>query len=394
MTVYPILAALLLTAIPTDVSIPPGFTGLTIDYFDDFSWKSFIALENDFQNYHPAWEVFHEDGSAPSTDAKYNGCSAKVSAGDIVLSDVAQAGDGALLPPLVAQNGRYVMYLEAYNDTAYGHIVTNKWYLRDHLPVVPVPRPALPPVQFPFGSIAVKSAWVPMKGFTQEQQKRFYTRTALVRDPNTGKCGQETVGLLGLHIIQKTPSRPQWIWSSFEQVDIVPPAEPGSTGVFTLHDGTETPMPAQNPLPLNPLAPAPVTPFNVVRSTKFPIHPQTVATNERYRKQLAGTVWSNYQLAVTQWPLAPRRPVEARSRKPGRRHLRNLPRRRSHFSLRQHVHGTLRPVPPRSGLHELPQPRPPSGRFHVVCCRTRLSGEARDPATIPIAASANALIPA
>ncbi len=64
-------------------------------------------------------------------------------------------------------------------------------------------------------------------------------------------------------------------------------------------------MPAQNPLPLIPLAPQPVKPFNVVRSSKFPIHPNTVATNERYRKQLAGTVWSNYQLVVTQWPLAP-----------------------------------------------------------------------------------------
>lgn len=305
MTVYPILGVLLLTAIPTDVNIPPGFTGLTIDYFDDYSWKTFIALEDEFQTYKPLWEVFHEDGSPPSGDAKYNACSARVGPGDMILSDIAQAGDGSQLPPLVAQNGRYVMYLEAYNGIAYDHIVNNKWYLRDHLPEVPVPRPPVPPVQFPFGSIAVKSAWVEMKGFTKERQKRFYTRSAIVRDPNTGKCGKESVGLLGLHIIQKTPSRPQWIWSSFEQVDIVPPAEPGSTGVFTLHDGTETPMPAQNPLSLNPLAPVPVMPFNVVRSPKFPIHPRTVATNARYRKQLAGAVWSNYQLVVTQWPLAP-----------------------------------------------------------------------------------------
>jgi hypothetical protein len=311
MTVYRIIGLLLLTTIPADVTIPPGFTGLTIDYFDDYSWKTFIPLVNEFEGYKPLWEVFHEDGSAPGNDAKYNACSAKVGPGDMVLAsfsgfgDIGQAGDGALLPPLVAQNGRYVRYLEAYNSIAYDHIVNNKWYLRDHLPEVPVPRPAVPPVQFPFGSIAVKSAWVEMKGFGKEQQKRYYTRTAIVRDPDTGKCARETVGLVGLHIIQKTPSRPQWIWSSFEQVDSVPPGEPGSTGRFTFHDGTESPMPAQNPLTLIPLAPQPVKPFNVVRSAKLPIHPKTAATNERYRKQLAGTVWSNYQLVVTQWPLAP-----------------------------------------------------------------------------------------
>ncbi len=174
MTVYRIIGLLLLTTIPADVTIPPGFTGLTIDYFDDYSWKTFIPLVKEFESYKALWEVFHEDGSAPGSEAKYNACSAKVGPGDMVLAsfsgigDIGQAGDGSLLPPLVAQNGRYVMYLEAYNSVAYDHIVSHKWYLRDHLPEVPVPRPAVPPVQFPFGSIAVKSAWVEMKGFSKE----------------------------------------------------------------------------------------------------------------------------------------------------------------------------------------------------------------------------------
>ena len=36
------------------------------------------------------------------------------------------------------------------------------------------------------------------------------------------KCTQRTMGLVGLHIVSKTPARPQWIWSTFEQVDNVP----------------------------------------------------------------------------------------------------------------------------------------------------------------------------
>jgi len=301
------------TTPPADVCIPRGFTDLTIDFFDDYSWRAFVALTRNhtFESWKPLWEVFHEDGSAPGRAAQYNACSTKTGPGDMVLAsfsgfgDIGQAGDGALLPPLAAQNGHYLRYLTAYNQIAYDHIVRNQWYLRSHLPEVPVPRPPLPPVQFPDGSIVVKSAWVEMTGFAKAQQKRFYTRTAIVRDPGTGRCSPQTVGLVGIHIVQKTPSRPQWIWSSFEQIDTVPPAEPGAPGRFTLNDGADSPMPALNPLALIPLAKQPVRPFNVVRAEKLPIHPKTQATNAQYRKLLEGTVWSNYQLVVTQWPLAP-----------------------------------------------------------------------------------------
>jgi hypothetical protein len=309
---------------PSDVCIPQGFTDLSIDFFDDYSWRAFVAAvwpagkqaldgpgPRTFETYKPLWEIFHEDGSAPGNAPEYNACSAKVETGDLVfasssgLGDIGQQGDGSLVAPLAAQNGRYVRYLTAYNQIAYDHIVKNQWYLRSHLPVVPVPRPAVPPVQFPDGSIVVKSAWVEMSGFPQAQRERFYTRTAIVLDPHTRKCARETVGLVGLHIIQKTASRPQWIWSSFEQVDNVPPAEPGLPGKFTFHDGSDAPMPDRNPLALLPLAAEPVTPFNVVRSPRWQIHPRTRVANTRYRQLLESTVWRNYQLVVTQWPLAP-----------------------------------------------------------------------------------------
>ncbi len=307
----PPVAAVTSALMPADVCVPAGFTDLTIDFFDDYSWQAFVAATRTFEAFHPLWEVFHEDGTPPSAEPRANACSANVRPGDMVLAsfsgihDIGQNADGALLGPLVAQNGRYVHYLTGYNQIAYDHILANKWYLRSNLPVVPVPRPPAPAVEFPIGAVVVKSAWVEMEGFSEAQQRRYYTRMAMVRDPGTGKCAQARVGLIGLHITQKTPSRPQWIWSSFEQVDTVPPAEPGSTGKFTLHDGTEAPMPAWNPLPLVPLAKQPAKPFNVVRSAKAPIHPQTQETNRKYRKLLADTPWRNYQLIVTQWPLQP-----------------------------------------------------------------------------------------
>lgn len=65
-------------------------------------------------------------------------------------------------------------------------------------------------------------------------------------------------------------------------------------------------MPDNNPYVVNPL-PIPVPPpYNVTREK--PIHPSTVTTNAEYRKALKGTIWANYQLVMTQWPLKPKMP--------------------------------------------------------------------------------------
>jgi hypothetical protein len=61
-------------------------------------------------------------------------------------------------------------------------------------------------------------------------------------------------------------------------------------------------MPAENPLPLVPLAPEPVRPFNVVRHRDEPILTATELTSYAYRRLLAGTPWEFYRLVVTQWP--------------------------------------------------------------------------------------------
>ena len=92
---------------------------------------------------------------------------------------------------------------------SYDFIVANKYYLRSHLPAADVTA-AVPAMQFPNGSLAIKAAWLDMKGFTEAQTQRYYTRTAILKDPDSGACSPATVGLVGLHVVQKTPSRPQW----------------------------------------------------------------------------------------------------------------------------------------------------------------------------------------
>ncbi len=218
------------------------------------------------------------------------------------IDDVGQAGVGELVGPLAAQNGHYVRYQTLYNQVAYDFIVSKKLYLRANLPPVPSPRPELPVVQFPMGSVAIKAAWLDLDGFSDAQKARFYSRLAVVKDPDSGKCSKVQMGLVGMHIVVKTPSRPQWIWSSFEQIDGVPPKQFGGTGKFTFNDGDKThAMPGENPLKLVPLEKQP-TPFNLTRSVMAPIHPKTELMTMVYQRLLHGTPWEFYQVATTQWP--------------------------------------------------------------------------------------------
>lgn len=320
----------------SDVCIPDGFTDIPMDYFDDFSWREFVAMiwpatpgqrgvadktktaaapgPRVFETFKSLYEVFHDDGSAPGPFNAYdapaqNACKAATGFGDMVLGsksgidDIGQAGVGELLGPLVAQNGRYVRLQTLYNKVAYDFIVSHKLYLRADLPPVPSPRPELPVVQFPMGSVVLKASWLDLDGFTDAQKARFYSRVAIVKDANTGECSKRQMGLVGLHIVVKTPSRPQWIWSSFEQIDGVPPKQFGGTGKFTFHNGDLTQkLPAENPLKLVPLAKEPVTPFNVTRSIMAPIHPKTELMNMVYQRLLHGTQWEFYEVATTQWP--------------------------------------------------------------------------------------------
>lgn len=325
-------------AIPKDVCIPNGFTGVAVDYFDDYSWRAFTALvwpaasgkrgvaaagsrigakgARVFETFKPLWEIFHADGSAPEPSySKYDGaayspCGATSRFGDLVIGsisgidDIGQAGIGVLDPPIVAQNGRYVRTLTLFNQIAFDHIVRNRYYLRDALPAVPSPRPERPVLEFPIGSVAIKTAWVDVNGLSPVLLKRLYTRTALVKRPGSTGCAPITVGLLGMHIAQKTASRPQWIWSSFEQKELVPPKWADWPGAFVLHDGNggSAGLPERNPLSLVPLAAEPVTPFNIERDASAPILTATDLTSFAYQEALKGTPWEYYRLVMTQWP--------------------------------------------------------------------------------------------
>jgi hypothetical protein len=321
---------------PADVCIPGGFKDVPIEYFDDYSWRTFIAMVWPaatgqrgsaaasrplassgpvvFETFKPLWEIFHRDGSDPEPSFSaydrpaHNPCGHQSRFGDLVIGsfsgidDIGQAGGGVLDGPLAAQNGRYVRTLTLFNQIAFDHIVKNRFYLRSGLPVIPSPRPDRPVIEFPMGSIAIKSAWVDVTGLDPGIVRRLHTRPVVLKRATGEGCTTTTMGLVGLHIAKKTPSRPQWIWTSFEHEDTVRPMRPNGPGVMLFDDGRRTPMPDVNPLPLVPLLPEPVTPYNVERYFFAPVHTLTDLLTYRYQERVRGTVWEFYRIVVTQWP--------------------------------------------------------------------------------------------
>jgi hypothetical protein len=344
---------------PSDVCIPSGFGGNPIAFFDDFSWRSFIAMvwpalqgtrgapdtSNSigpvsgplvFETFKADWEVFQPspDGRTPppapspwNSYAGQNPCSSfripklvgfgpatawaypifslpDLRFGDVVLGsfskfgNLGEAGFGNLVGLLPAQNGTYSRYSTLFNQTEFDQIVSQSLYLRSNLPSTGI--------TFQNGAIDIKAAWMDMSNVRNPE--RYYTRTAWVLNPfatPNPSCTQITVGLVGLHIVQKTPSRPQWIWSTFEQIDNVPGGV--SSGPFNYNNGSGAPMPQINPDPWPPTTATP-TVFNVQRLT--PINPSTANTNTQYQAALRakGGPWQFYQLVMTQWPVPPNTP--------------------------------------------------------------------------------------
>jgi hypothetical protein len=321
--------------------------------FDNFSWRAFIALnwpastdpnhrgEPDrtkklgdpglrvWETYKARYEVFAPGSPIPAKWESYNGvnpCGENVSNLDKTLSafshfaDYNQAAASLkdLANPLVAQNKTYTRYEVRFNREQYQSIFDNKWYAK--LPTEQNPG------RFNTGSIEIKAAWrILNNSDSPAVRARYYVTKALVFDPDAttkqGKvvCTPQDIALTGFHIVIKTKLRPQWIWSSFEHVDNVPPktTEPDAANVpapYSYNSGmppqqldpkkAPTAISVTNPPESNP------KPMQVVRL--LPIRKETMKRNLDYWNlpEVRGTVWANYMLVMTQWPTttAPEKP--------------------------------------------------------------------------------------
>jgi hypothetical protein len=314
------------------------------ELFANYSWRSFIALNwpakagaanrgqpdrtkafNDvsgprvWSTWKSRYEIFQPNGVRPNDWASYEGknpCGDGFSNEVVTLSSFTAFGDfnqatfrlDRLGNPLVAQNGQYARYEVRVNQQEFDSIRDHEWFLASNLPTAPNP----PLVPFNDGSIEVKAAWrILTPADTPAIRARYYViQDAQVFDVALAKCAKHDIALVGFHIVAKTPSRPQWIWSSFEHVDNVPgigtePTPPAGIPLsFNDPNKPQALDPPMRPLAISPRNPplASPTAMQVIRTRA--LSPASIKMNNIYWNlpEIKGSVWQNYMLVMTQWP--------------------------------------------------------------------------------------------
>ncbi len=329
--------------------------------FDNFAWRAFIALNwpalggadgrgapdrartladagpRVWETFKAHYELFQTgaDGrpAAPSPFASFEGMNpcgesfdnrTKTLASFVPYAEFNQPGFtlGEFLNPLVAQNRTYTRYEIRLNRAEYDAIAGAGWAEGRNLP------DADHPADLPIGSIAVKASWrVLTDADTPAVRARYYVSSASVVDvaksvaANRIVCAPAEVALVGFHIMVKTRYRPQWLWSSFEHVDNVPPAgaglarEPDAKDAGAPYsyfdaahpDRTAPRLGAPETEPISAANPPRLDPEPMQVRRLHPIHPSTMAMNRAYwdLNGVRGTVWEHYMLVASQWPTQP-----------------------------------------------------------------------------------------
>ena len=338
--------SLLSPVVPPDATFGKVFTLDSLQHdFDVYSWQAFVALnwpagadgqadtaqtigaDGDnptvWEGYKESYEVFLPGGAAPSPWGAPRtapaACNGVAPLGTPVLRMITKAPQDVLdameepfqTGPLIDQDSNYVRYAIHLNRDAFEFIVQDTLYNTEG-------QAKVDSVRFPEGSdstgvtgaIVIKSAWKVLG--SRDREERFHTSRVLVYTAASTNpvvresCVLRTMGLVGFHIAHKTNSAPQWLWSTFEQVDNVQVPQ-GSGLRASFNDPACTGCPVNQPLPppWNPDVRA--APSQITRV--IPIDSATRALNAEWQGRLRGvngrSVWQFYELVSTQWPTAP-----------------------------------------------------------------------------------------
>jgi hypothetical protein len=334
------LAAITAAASSVPVDACPRFGEFQSDV-DSFAWNSFVALnwpanlstcsaDTTKSILDPAtgprvWEtymldsnIFQAGGKAPAKWCDPN-VSAKLISGERSFGTTFKAGrvhgipgiDEAVGGVLTDQNGRFVRYEVRVNQDEYNYITLNTLFSKAgqngktiNFPQGPNDNPSrcgsMP--CGPVGAMEVKSAWKVLSP-AEVSGGRFYMTKGIVYndDKGTKSPGPNpvTLGLVGLHILHRTASAPNWFWSTFEQID-------NTTTSFYNPSCPNCPQNKQTAAKPYTELNANGTPINkgvqLVRSTPIATTDASAPPmTAYYQKLLSGTVWANYQLVSTQW---------------------------------------------------------------------------------------------
>ncbi len=205
---------------------------------------------------------------------------------------------------LVDQNGQDVWYEVKLNRVYYDYVVQNRLYDSRNQIGKTIAFPASSNVTAAPGTIKVKAAWkvIGLPGTKQpDDPTKFYTTQALVLDRDTGKCSQQLLGLVGLHVVMKTIIFPQWLWATFEHVANAPDqtSGPQPNTTYNFYSGACANCAVNTP----PTKTQPQAPTQVMRVV--PIDNLAAQKNALYQAAFktlrSDNVWQNYMLVDAQW---------------------------------------------------------------------------------------------
>lgn len=358
----------LCSTIPHDIAVDDP----SQEDVDNFSWQSFIALNWSINQSETsdtgkmlgdmgpvAWQammdpadVFLPKGEkpvwTPGTDVR--GCESvdgrrpnmsSAKASESLVEAVQTFGmpegveeflEAGIFQPLIDRHLNYAVYEIRLNRDAFSDIVNvnNRWYDAMEQRKATSLTFTSGAIDGPVGALEIKIAWrVFPPNVKPTVLERYFVAKAPIFVPARHSATEKdlciedaTLGMVGFHILHKTASRPQWIWSTFEHVDNVtvgPEAPPGLKPTFS------DPRCPVDQCPVNEVPPLESYKYiwmteqdtsggyarahrdvaNVPTQAVRVDQHDTNAVNDRWHKKLGGSVLRFYELISTQWPTEP-----------------------------------------------------------------------------------------
>lgn len=240
-------------SLPSEVPDAPGTTSPTDCQFQQFAWQSFLFLVSPFtassgslvfEGYMPVQGIFVAEGATPTAWGEEPAIPAACGTGaSMLLTQVNTTNEESGIEtaqqqqrPVVDQKSRWVHFGMASNEVQYDYLTDCSLWIPGCFNAVGANVDFPPNDSVTTNSLEIKTAWrvmetcslpdSPTTGCVPDDLSRYYTISAAVQPygpPATDDaCQTVTVGLVGFHVVQKTPDHPEWIWATFEHADNAP----------------------------------------------------------------------------------------------------------------------------------------------------------------------------
>ena len=331
--------------LPSDIPLDPKNFNQNQRQADVFSWQEFISLNwpaangqrgvpdaskpisapgaRVWETWKEEYEVFLPNGAPPAAwnssepiPPTCGGATKRLmrtqKINDVIDESIQAAGATAAFPPTLTDQQKHLARYEIrMNKVMFDYIVQNKLYDANV-------QKNFTNIDFPDGGVLVKAAW---REVAANEASQYHTATACVcdRDQNGQpiNCQTKQMGLVGLHITQKTANAPQWIWSTFEQLNNVPGPGAGAHPAFYNPQCSTCPTNKQTaagtPNQMTRAIPIPSTNPNCNTPMQGIDNIQLMNTNVQQAMKQQNSVFQFYQLINTQWPVPTATPTPSPS---------------------------------------------------------------------------------